>query len=167
MSNFKLIALFGSFSVSQLATLAKAGWQALTTDHPTENGVVDAALKAELRVATERAAWNVLDHELSVVKQRARRDTGEIEDYNSNAGYVRDVLIVSRVAAVLIGQGVAPARLKLIQEAAAQHDRPVRQLEPEVPIYDRATIEKELNELDFGTPAPKKRRKNSEEPAPF
>lgn len=159
----KTVALFGSFTANQLAALAKAGWQAITTDHPAENTVIDTALKAELRIAAERAAWNVLDHELSVVKQRARRDTGEIEDYNSNAGYVRDVLIVARVAAVLIGQGVAPARLKLIQDAADQHDRPVRILEPEVPVYDRAAIEKELNELNFGAPAPKK----SDEPAPF
>ena len=161
----KTVALFGSFTVNQLTTLAKAGWQAITTDHPAESGVATAAKEANLRLASERAAWNVLDHELSVVKQRARRDTGVIEDFNQNAGYVRDVSIVAHVAAVLVGQGVAPARLELIQHAADQHDRPVRCLEPEVPVYDRASIEKELNELNFEAPAQTK--KKSSKPAPF
>lgn len=112
----KLVALFGSFNVKQLKSLAKAGYTGLSTDSPTETAIYPLAKEAKLPVVTRRAAWEVLDHELSDVQTSIGRD-GNPRDYNRNGGYTRDFLMAGEAHACLIGEGVGGRRLEIIQSA--------------------------------------------------
>jgi hypothetical protein len=146
----KFVALFGALTQKQLRTLSKAGYTGLSTDAAGEASTLEAAKAVGMTVIVRPAAWNVMDHILSVPTTGVGRD-GNPREYNRNGGYTRDAMVVAECHAVVLGSGLPPSRVDLIQAAAKEAGRPVRELvetAPEVP-YSYEAAKAELDSLAF------------------
>lgn len=146
----KFCALFGTLTTKQLRSLAKAGYTGLSTDAAGEVSTLEAAKAASMAVVVRPAAWNVMDHALSVSTVGVGRD-GNPREYNRNGGYTRDAMVVAESHAVVLGTGVAAQRREMILAEATKVGRPVRELVEatvEVP-YDFAAAKAELESVSL------------------
>ncbi len=151
-----LIALFGSIDPSTLKPMVDRGHQFLVSDSPRDKDTVAALVELRAPHAVVRAAWSNLDHPRSV--EDARMGDNGLETYNKNGGFVRDAQMVERADAVVVGEGVSPNRMALIDQEATEHNRPVRNVVPVRPEISREEVEAEL-EACFATEQPKPKPK--------
>lgn len=139
-----LISLFGSIDSATITQLSSRGHQFLVSDSPSDAKTIENLDEAHATFALQKAAWRNVDHPLSKEAQRVNND-GKLETYNTNGGFVRDALMVEKSDASIIGEGVSPGRLALVDRMAAQFDRPIRTIAIERITIDRATAEAELD----------------------
>lgn len=157
-----LISLFGVIDSATISQLASRGHQFLVSDSPTDTKTVTALENIHATFAVQKAAWQNIEHPLAKVGQRLGVDN-KLEEYNSNGGFVRDAIMVEKSDASIIGEGVKPGRLALLDRTAAEFDRPLRTIAVERVAIDRQTAEAELDAC-FQMPAadgkpPRKPRK--------
>lgn len=155
-----LISLFGTVDASTLKVLSSRGHKFLVSDSPSDAKTLATLADLNATFALQKAAWRDVEHPLAKTAQRVGLD-GEMEMYNTNGGFVRDAKMIERTDAVIVGEGVSPSRLALIDRKAAEFDRPVRNVELTHAVMSRQDAEAELDAC-LSTPAeekPKRQRK--------
>lgn len=167
-----LISLFGNVDAATLTQLSSRGHKFLVSDSPSDAKTIVNLTDIHAAYALQKAAWKDLEHPLSKEARRVNQ-TGELETYNTNGGFVRDARMIERADAIITGEGVSPGRLALIDREAAEHDKPVRSVELIHVGISRELAEAELDAC-LQPPAeekPKQGRKAKAEaetvPAPF
>ena len=158
-----LISLFGTVDAATINQMATRGHQFLVSDSPSDTTTLANLKEAKVKFAVAPAAWRNVDHPRSQEDTRVNSNTGEIESYNRNGGFVRDAQMVEQADAVVVGEGINPSRLAVIDQEAAEHNKPLRQAAPTRPVLSREEAEAEL-EACFATepPKPRKRGKKAE-----